>query len=377
MAAITGVGVICPLGAGFPEVSGALIDGESAWTGSGGPARVLVDPTASHDTPKTYLDRASALALAAAALARRQAGWSRSGSTPGIAVGTAYGCPDSMLKFWESVELKGPRLANSIYFTHSYPNTPASIEAIEHDLAGPHFTFCQGMASGGLAAAAAVDAIRRGRAARMMTGGFEALAPDDDFPSEAPPSLFFPTSRPWPGEGAVMLTLENEAEAPLGRIVGTGASSFLAPITSSRDGRFTPGAPSEEDVRAAISRSMMAALNDAGRSPSEADLMVLSACGRPLLDRCEAQAVQALCAQATATTVSQRIGCAPGAAAFYGILAALIALREEWIVETGCPVGPDAARINLAIEPIERPVSLALVNAIDDRGASVTLALTP
>ena len=378
----------------------ALIDGmtPALTPGPGGRpvARVQTDPAELLETPKTYLDRASALALAASSLARKDSGWNTTASDPagdlpdfrsGISVGTAYGCSESMVRFWQSVVQKGPRLANPLFFSHSYPNIPASMEAIEHRLGGVHLTFCQGMASGALAVAAAVDALRLGQADRMLAGGFDTISPsyDDEGSSATAFSLFDADSRPLYGEGAAMLALEpvrpGDDDPGLCHIAGVGSASFVPEIEISPKGaiRFTPGdGPAASH---AISTAMRAALADAGEAASSVGAVFLSAAGHTDLDIAEAVAIRDLfaplgLAAPTCACLAAHTGLAPGAWAVYGILAAAIALRDEWVIEVGCPIGPDLPSLpGLATEPVERLVRLALVNSVDPSGACVTLAV--
>jgi 3-oxoacyl-(acyl-carrier-protein) synthase len=130
-------------------------------------------------SPKTYLDRCSALALAGSALALRDAGIEGAVSEEnfGITLGTHLGCIETMKNFWDKTAEKGVRLANPLLFSHSYFNSPISLCAIEFGLKGYHATFCAREYSGAQAVRAAFDAIRLGHADAMLCGGVEALTP--------------------------------------------------------------------------------------------------------------------------------------------------------------------------------------------------------
>jgi len=70
---------------------------------------------------KTYLDRCSALALAAAALALQDAEISyppQDAARFGITLGTHYGCIDTMKSFSDNITEKGARHANALLFSH-------------------------------------------------------------------------------------------------------------------------------------------------------------------------------------------------------------------------------------------------------------------
>ena len=153
-------------------------------------------------SPKTYLDRCSALALAGCALALRDAKIETPASDAnfGITLGTHFGCVETMKMFWDKAMEKGARLANPLLFSHSYFNSPISLCAIEFGLKGTHGTFCAHENSGLESVRAAFDAIRLGHADAMVCGGVDALSPTRE--------LFAPGENA--GEAAVFFVLENE-----------------------------------------------------------------------------------------------------------------------------------------------------------------------
>lgn len=133
---------------------------------------------------KTYLDRCTALALAASALALRagevawpvtEHGWDAHNF--GIVLGTHLGCIETMKGFWDKAMERGVRHANPLLFSHSYFNTPISLCAIEFGLQGYHTTCCAGHESGLEAVHSAYDAIRLGHAEAVLAGGVEAITP--------------------------------------------------------------------------------------------------------------------------------------------------------------------------------------------------------
>lgn len=171
-------------------------------------------------SPKTYLDRCSALALAGCALALRDAkiemplaGENFADKNFGITLGTHFGCVETMKTFWDKAMEKGARLANPLLFSHSYFNSPVSLCAIEFGLKGTHGTFCAHENSGLEATRAAFDAIRLGHADAMLCGGVDALSPAR--------TLFAP--QPNAGEAAVFFVLEN-AETARARHAGSTPS---------------------------------------------------------------------------------------------------------------------------------------------------------
>lgn len=156
-------------------------------------------------SPKTYLDRSSALALAGCALALKDAGIELpvANGNFGITLGTHFGCVETMKSFWDKALEKGARLANPLLFSHSYFNSPISLCAIEFGLKGYHGTFCAQERSGNEAVRAAFDAIRLGHAEAMLCGGVDAVSPTRE--------LVAPTEKL--GEASVFFVLESQAHA--------------------------------------------------------------------------------------------------------------------------------------------------------------------
>ena len=153
--------------------------------------------------PKTYLDRASELALCAASLALRDANLQAPlGARCGLAVATQFGSVETMRTFEDKLHTSGTRGASPLLFSHSYFNAAAALIAIEWGIGGHHAPFC-GADSAWQAIEAARDAITLGHADTMLCGGVEAL-------SEA---------RAWAGEaasaeGAFFVVLGRDGDGP-------------------------------------------------------------------------------------------------------------------------------------------------------------------
>jgi 3-oxoacyl-[acyl-carrier-protein] synthase II len=160
---------------------------------------------------KTYLDRASEFTLAAVALALADAGLSPGSYRrwrAGAVLGSEFGCLGTMQLYTTALQLKGPRLANPLLFSHMYINTPASLAAIEFNLGGHHGTFA-GRGAGEQALASAQEALQLDRADLIVAVGvdviseplYRALIAEDALGADAL------------GEGACALVLETEAHA--------------------------------------------------------------------------------------------------------------------------------------------------------------------
>lgn len=229
---VTGVGPVSSLGIGREAFAGGLRTGASGlqpagpewgeeWSGRplGGVADFDVGRYL--ESEKTYLDRASAFALAGSKLALKDAGLLPLAVDPtriGVCLGTAFGCLDTMLSFLAKVFDKGAKYANSVLFSHSYANSPISLVAIEFGLRGYHSTVTDGVSSGLAAIAQAALALQTGQADVVVAGGVEALghvllsAMREPSRAGAPPGPQADTQAPL-GEGAGLLVLETSDHA--------------------------------------------------------------------------------------------------------------------------------------------------------------------
>lgn len=175
--AIAGIGAITPRG---DAASAAELRALAA--GDAGSSAVIADFDLKRYavSPKTYLDRCSALALAGCASAVTSSGLARPLEDTGrfgITLGTAYGCLGTMKSFWDKIEEKGVSQASPLLFSHSYFNSPISLCAIEWGLRGYHSTIC-GADSGLDAIRTAWEAIALGHADAMLCGGVDAATPE-------------------------------------------------------------------------------------------------------------------------------------------------------------------------------------------------------
>lgn len=169
MIAITGIGALTPRG----DWEGARFTPRQSDGFSIGALEIADYPL----SPKTYLDRASLLALCAASLALRDAKLAAPlGPHCGLALGTRFGCVETMRAFEEKLNASGTRGASPLLFSHSYFNSPAALLAIEWEIAGHHAPFC-GPDAAWQAIEAARDAIELGHAETMLCGGVEAISP--------------------------------------------------------------------------------------------------------------------------------------------------------------------------------------------------------
>ena len=171
------------------------------------------------ESVKSYVDRCSAFALAAAAIALGDAQWEPTDEQPvGLALGAEWGCLDSMELFAEKITTTNPKFAQPLLFTQGYVNAPNSLVSIEFGLRGFNTCISCGRTSGAAAIACAFDQVRHGRADRLLAGGVDVLS--HVLCSSLDGKTFGPL-----GEAAAMLAIEPaRGDADL-LILGTGQAS--------------------------------------------------------------------------------------------------------------------------------------------------------
>lgn len=231
--AVTGIGLVSPLGIGFDEFADSLAAGVTALDADEAGilvARVDGFNVADHlVAEKTYLDRTSEFALAAAKLCLDDAGLDAvpaDDERRGLVLGTQYGCAGTMETYRERVQQRGMRFATPLLFSHAFANTPASLLAIDFRLRGYHATVTSGAGSGLVALHTALVALALDHADAVLVGASDALdqaliaALAESCLATDDPDAWDPFAADGRalGEGAAMLLLE-----PLERAEARGA----------------------------------------------------------------------------------------------------------------------------------------------------------
>lgn len=280
--AITGIGLVSPHGDAPDAVFDALMAGRSAiglWDEAGAaPAAVARAPfEAARWFSRLQLagvDRVSQLAVAAAEMARGDAGLDTLGEASGVYVGTGMGgaaaVEDSFRRHYEGGRV--PPLSVPAFM----PNAPAAHVAMRAHVHGPVMTYSIACASSAVALAEAAKAIAYGEVDVALAGGAEALlvpgalrawqalqtlARVDEDPARACRPFSTERSGLVLGEGAAFLVLESYegAIARGARIYAEFAGSGIA-----CDATHLTKPDAAGQVRA-----LMAALRNSGLSPHE------------------------------------------------------------------------------------------------------------
>jgi 3-oxoacyl-[acyl-carrier-protein] synthase II len=309
--AITGLGLVTPLGVGRAVFAERLFAGQSAIAAAEAVA-AGERPTAAIGAFNARdfvsagnlrrMDRLSAMTAAAARLALEDAALaitSANRDRVGIALGTAFGATDVAAQIGRALFTEGPGRVNPMLVPNTVMNAPAGHAAIELGLRGVNTTVNHRETSAETAIAFAADALRRGRAEAMLAGGAEILSPFclevlTRFRALSPLDGGRAAARPFDlnrngcvaGEGAGVLCLELLEHARArgaqvyGEIAGWGLAAAPAPPTD------WPG-----DARGAV-LALRRAIDAARLSPAEIDCISAAANGGPRLDDLEARALE-------------------------------------------------------------------------------------
>lgn len=321
--AITGVGVVSPIGVGRAQWRAALNEPAiAAHTAFHGTPTVLASEQVANalaaevwgfDPARTLgdkglrnFDRLTKLMIVAAKEALEESGLRRDGAhvvttgdRVGVSVATAYGSLDVMTELNLVAELEDPRFLNPNRFPNTVANSSAGYVAIWEDLRAPNVTVVDGNCGALDAVLAAETHMACRRADAFIVGGGEVLS-EPLYLAFRKLGLLAEAGRIWkPGhaesegvrlaEGAVFLCVETLALAQqrnvrvLAEIVGYGSA-------------FEP--PSSEALLAhvsadAVTRAIDLALADAGLAPSDIDVVSSGVSGLPQFDRVELEALKA------------------------------------------------------------------------------------
>lgn len=312
--AITGLGVVSPLGNDAESFFAALIAGRSAVRRLEGPsferlaaplgAPVALDAAGRIPAPQLrMLDRVSQFALVAAAEALAHSQGALDGIDParaGVFVGTGMGGAQATDDGYRTLYAESSDRLKPFTVLMAMTNAAASWIGLEHGLHGPNLTYSTACSSSSVAIGEAAQRIASGEAEVMIAGGAEApltfgtlkawealkavAAEDPADPAASCKPFSKDRSGLVLGEGAAMLVLE-ERERALARgarviaeIAGYGLATDASHITR----------PSVEGQ----ARAMRLALDSAGSSADEIAYINAHGTGTPANDAVETAAIK-------------------------------------------------------------------------------------
>jgi 3-oxoacyl-[acyl-carrier-protein] synthase II len=402
--AITGIGVVTPIGIGSAEFTDALRAGRpggvriSAFDCEGFDTRIAAEvdderfDAGAYVVPRKmvkHMSRSASFAVAAAAMARRDSGLADGDADPyrtAVSLGAGGMGPvdlDLLLgqataaviasRGQASDELSIPEFArvfrertNPISMLRGLPNLAAAHVAIQQNARGPNNTITTACSAGTQAIGEGMRAIQRGDADVVFAGGADAminpvgvlgfsmlgtLSRRNDEPARA--------SRPFDvdrdgfviGEGAAVVVLERES---LARARGAHVLAELAGYGCTCDAyRITDERP---DAEAAV-RAMQRCLEDGGATTSDVDYINAHGTGTRMNDLTETRAVSTLFRDGSLPPMSSTksmIGHLLAAAGAAELSATVLAMNAGFLPPTinhevpdpGCPIDcvPNVAR---------------------------------
>ncbi len=360
--AVTGIGVVTPVGIGRDSFWDALLGGRN------GIRRVSsFDPSdyRSHMAGEIIdfcaeawfeakdarrMDRFTQLALVAADLAMQDARLQKGvydECRAGVIIGSGIGGARTIESEYSRLVARGPRSLGPFVVTKVLINTAACMVSIAHDLKGFLSAPSVACSSGSNAIGDAYRVVERGDADIMLAGGAEASVTPMPFAAfcatrsmSARNDDVEHASRPFDkerdgfvmGEGAGIVVLEHlehalRRGAPIyAELIGYGntADAF----------HFTAPEPSGDGML----RVMKEALSDAGVSPAEVDYINAHGTSTVLNDKIESAAVQRLfgdhAAQLKISSIKSMIGHLLAAAGAVEFAATALSVSTGWVPPT-------------------------------------------
>jgi 3-oxoacyl-(acyl-carrier-protein) synthase len=362
--AVTGIGVVSPIGIGYAAVRASLDGHEALGEGAFRAESSVLSPEKIPEPlaaevwgfdPTPFLgskglrnhDRLTLFMLIAAKQALEDAGLKREGAhvvyaaeRVGLCSATAYGSLDSIDELVSVAELQDPRFVNPNRFPNTVINSAAGYVSIWEDLRAPNVTVVDGNCGALDAVLTTETHLANGRADAFVVGGGEVLSDPLYLAFRKLRTLadrgrrFRPGSPDGEGmrlgEAAAYLAVEREDGAAqrnarrYGSIIGFGNT-------------FEP--PESEAVlvhasQRSAERCITMALRDAGIEPGAIDLVCASINGMAPFDRAELAAIDAVLGEGVAVAVPKALyGETFGASGALGMVSAL-----TWI--GGARIGP-------------------------------------
>ncbi len=394
--AITGMGIISPLGANLAETWSSLVEGKSGIAPiqsldvsklrfqNGAEVRGF-DPEQHFEPGQlSLLDRFAQFAVIAARQALAHSGLRITPEIAGktaVVTGSCVGGQSSQDSAFQNLYQKNSPRVHPLLIPRTMANAGASHISMEFGISGPVYTISTACSSANHAMGQAFWMVRSGQVDAAITGGSEAPFSLGLLKAWEAMRVVSPdTCRPFSkdrkglilGEGAAMLVLEPMEKAVsrgatiYGEIVGFGMTSDAGHITS----------PTVEGPVSAI----RAALSDAQIAPEQISYINAHGTGTAGNDSTETRAVREVFGKhadrlAVSSTKSMH-GHALGAAGALEAVATIMAMREKTIPPTANYTTPDP-ECDLDIVPNQaRPaeVEFALSNSFAFGGLNAVLA---
>lgn len=393
--AITGAGIVSPLGMGWQANEAALAADRTAFkpvelfdtrefiAKTAGvvdlPAENLFHRIPAHK--QTYFDRGTRMLLMAIREALAQSGRENMEGIDAMVIGTSAGAMPLGEAYFEHAHQDAARVPAQLSRAEYYqPQRQMSSIAAEFDWRGPVIIVSNACASGANAIGWAADMIRSGRAKRVLAGGYDAIAKlvfagFDTLHALAPSGI----PRPFDanrdglalGEGAAVMLLEAEEvrqSAALGNVSGYATATDLHHLTQP-----------DPAGKAAI-RTMTTACAQAGVSPAQIGYINSHGTGTPFNDVAEASAIAAWAGDAVSkipvSSTKSSMGHLLGGAGAVEAVICLMALQGQWLPGSlnVREIDP-AVHFDLVRQFRRASLDYALTNSFGFGGTNATLVL--
>lgn len=360
--AVTGIGVITPIGSGRETFWSGLLAGVSGirqvTSFDTSVYKVHIGAEVQGFDPKPYLHRleaaimgrASQMAVAAARMALADAELEPERldrKRTGVSMGTTSGEPLFVEQYNRIRNTAGvdavPAEILSRYPCHVIPTHIA----IELEIHGPCLTIPTACAAGNYAIGYGFDAIRTGRADMMLSGGADAFSQITYMGFSRLGAIAPERCQPFdrdrkgmvPGEGAAVLVLE-----PLDKAKSRGATIYAEVLgygVSCDSHHMTAAHPTGDGAI----RAMTAAMKESNISKEDVNYISAHGTGTPTNDRVESLAVStlfgSLAPKVPMSSIKSMLGHTMGAASAMEAAACSLALSTGWVPPTINHENPD------------------------------------
>jgi 3-oxoacyl-[acyl-carrier-protein] synthase II len=400
--AVTGVGVVSPLGKSLAEFHAALTEGrsgvrrlpESLAKDSGVQVGARVDWTPApmfSEAEAVNIDRVSQFALAAAAQALAASRLDPSAADRdriGVYWGTGMGGAHTLESAYKHVYGAGEWRVRPLTVVMGMNNAAGSNVAVRHGLRGPFANFSTACSSSAMALGEAMRTIMAGRADAIVAGGSEALltpgtlAAWQALRTLAPADAANPAASCKPfdkrraglvlGEGAAAFVLEEESQA---RARGAPIHALLTGYGNSCDAAHMSRPDRDGQVRA-----MREALIEADLEPNAIGYINAHGTATAVGDVVEAEAINVVFGAATndvpVSSTKSLHGHLLGGAGALEFAVALFALEKGILAPTAFLEQPDPAcrvrHVPLRAERVAPPRAV-MSNSFAFGGSNVVL----
>jgi 3-oxoacyl-[acyl-carrier-protein] synthase II len=400
--AITGAGIVSPLGNSLAEFHRSLAEARSGirrlpeeiTQGSGVQVAAMVDWSPAGlltEAETANIDRVAQFAIAAATQALQAARLDPKTENPdriGVYWGTGMGGAHTLEASFKRLYADRDWRARPLTVVMAMNNAAASNVAVRHGLRGPFANYSTACSSSAMAIGEAMHAILAGRADAIVAGGAEALltpgtlAAWQALRTLAPADAADPAASCKPfdkrrsglvlGEGAAAFVLEEESHA---RARGAPIHAVLTGYGNSCDAVHMSRPDRDGQVRA-----MREALAQAGLEPEAIGYINAHGTATAVGDVVEAEAINAVFAKAASnvrvSSTKSLHGHLLGGAGALELAAALLALERGIVPPTAFLEQPDPAcklrHVPMTAEKIELPRAV-MSNSFAFGGSNVAL----